>query len=945
MANPRFARLEELFHQALELDRAERDALVAATRREDAELGEELASLLAADADQPSAALGGVVMAAQVALATEPPAKFATPLPGEPTEPAPNPLAPPERIGPYRVIGELGRGGLGTVFLAERDDRQFSRRVALKVVRQGMESHEIAERFRLERQILAQLDHPQIARLYDGGTTRDGLPYFAMEVIDGERLDSWCRSRQPLLRTRLELLAKVCDAVAYAHRNLVLHRDLKPSNILVNRAGEPKLLDFGIAKILEAEPGVPSESGLVDGPTLTQTGQMLLTPEYASPEQILGLPLSTASDVYSLGVLLYLLVTGRPPYALDRRRLAEIERVVVQVEPEKPSTVARLFPADAPTDWSPPPGGDDLDLIVGMAMHKEASRRYGSASELAEDLRRYLSFEPVRARPDSATYRVRKFVRRHRGRVLLASFVLGTLLVAIVVTTWQARVARAERRQAERVAAFLLEVFEVSDPFQTLGRTVTAREILDRSSERIRHQEEIDPELRATLVGTMGRVYQKLSLFPSAATLLTESVDLRRQAGPKQALAASLIDLAQLELAQGRGSQARDHLEEARRLLVKIWPRSETLERRVIYLLGEATLIENEFALAEDYFDQALALANSEALGAERGEILDAIGDLWLRRQDPKRAVDFLRQALDLRIRHLGNTHPRTIETLADLALVEHERGNYAEAEKLYRDVLEANRKVFGQRHAKSAVDMLNLGLCLIFQGRNAEALPLLQSAVSLREELYGPDHPATAEALVMLARGRQQQGNRSGDPAQRLFHLREALGLARRALAIDLPKHEPTNTALLRDRFLVAELALDAQDPAAVQHYSDLVMVLRSAPALQAELAVTLAGLGRAHSQRGKCGASEAPLREAIDLFTSLGKNDEDWPLAQTKGLLGICLVELGRPDEARPLISTSQKTLTRVFPKHALTKRLQTLEAQLSQSNGQGGSHGGQD
>jgi hypothetical protein len=850
----------------------------------------------------------------------------------EETGPDPAPGLPWQRIGPYKLIGELGRGGLGTVFLAERDDQEYSRRVALKVVRQGMESREIAERFRLERQILAQLDHPRIARLYDGGATAEGLPYFAMEVIDGQRLDVFCRERRPSLRERLELVVKVCDAVAYAHRNLVLHRDLKPSNILVTPDGEPKLLDFGIAKILEPQPGGASQD-FPEGPTLTRTGDLLLTPEYASPEQLLGLPLTTASDVYSLGVLLFLVITGQPPYALDRRRVAEMARIVTEVEPERPSAMARRAPDKAAPGWAPR-GGDDLDNIAGMALRKEPARRYGSAAELGDDLRRYLADLPVRARADTTGYRLRKFVRRHRGRVALAALVLAALLAAVAVTTWQAGVARAERRQAEQVSAFLLEVFEVSDPFETLGQTVTAREILDRSSERIRHQEELEPELRATLIATMGRVYQNLALYRPAEELLQEALVLRRQsasaADPK--LAATLVDLAELELDRENAAPAQVFLGEARAILDRVWSPDVQLERRALRLQGEAAMKGGQLDAAELYYQQSLATIQSqhgpqEADGLDRAMILDAIGDLWLRRQDPRRAAPYLEQALALRRKHLGESHPRVAETLGDLALVHHLEGRYAEAETLYRRVLAANRQFFGVRHAKSAIDLINLGLNLVFQSRTEEATPFLEEALTLRESLYGPDHPATAEAVAMLARARQQAGNRAkraGDLELGRRRLLEALALARRALAIDLAASGRASSATVRDQFLAADLALDVGDAAAESLFQQIETTLRANAQPDPNLPIALVGLARTRIQLGRCPEAEPVLAEALALLAVLGRQDADWQVAQALGHLALCQSELGRAAEARPLAVRALATLERVYPNLRLTGQL---------------------
>ncbi|MEM8933230.1 MAG: serine/threonine-protein kinase, partial [Acidobacteriota bacterium] len=470
-----FRRVEALFDRASELPENRRAAFLNAECGDDAALRAEVADLLGFDSDAESR-LGAAVGAGLEWIADGPP--------------------PPERLGPYRVIEEIGRGGLGTVYLGERDDAQFRMQVAIKVVRPEMRTPELERRLRRERQILAGLDHPNIARILDGGTADDGAPYLVMERVDGELITDYVRRARLSTRRRVELFRTVCDAVHFAHRNLVLHRDLKPSNILVADGDVPKLLDFGIAKVLHGD----APEVLADGArTLTRPGMRPLTPEYASPEQVLDQPLTTGSDVYSLGVLLYELITDERPYTIDDPRPTEIERIVCTVEPERPRVIARRR-------GERPAWGEDLDNIVAMALRKEPERRYASVEQLSEDLRRYLLDLPVLARRDSVGYRTVKFFRRHRVPVIAAALVLATLIAAVVVTSRQARVAdrerqRAEanlalaeeqrqsaeeqRRSAEEVADFLVELFEISDPSRSRGATVTAREVLDQGAKSL----------------------------------------------------------------------------------------------------------------------------------------------------------------------------------------------------------------------------------------------------------------------------------------------------------------------------------------------------------------------------------------------------------------------------------------------------------------------------
>jgi len=418
-------KVESLFQAALERNAAGRAAYLATACAGDAALRQEVESLLAAYEDSS----GFMETSAADVVRSRLPAPTAAP-------------PPAGRIGPYRVVREIGRGGMGAVYLAERDDA-FHKQVAIKQIKKGMDSEAIIQRFRHERQILATLEHPNIARLLDGGTTAEGLPYFVMEYVEGLPLHEYCEQNHLSVPRRLELFGAVCAAVAYAHQGLVVHRDIKPSNILVCADGQPKLLDFGIAKLLH-----PGSSA--------QTAESLMaarpmTPEYASPEQVRGERVTTASDVYSLGVLLYELLTGRRPYSFQDHSRREIEEWVCEKEPPPPSAAspaARL--------------GPDLDAIVRMAMRKEPARRYASVRDLAGDIGRYLEGQPVLARPDTLAYRTAKFVRRHQWGVGAAALLLVTLLAGITATLWQLREARAQRARAEQR---LQDVRQLADAF------------------------------------------------------------------------------------------------------------------------------------------------------------------------------------------------------------------------------------------------------------------------------------------------------------------------------------------------------------------------------------------------------------------------------------------------------------------------------------------------
>src|SRR5581483_1679851 len=405
---------------------------------------------------------------------------------------------------------------------------QFRKLVAIKVVKRGMDTDYVLERFHNERQILAHFDHPNIAKLLDGGVTADGRPYVVMEFIAGQPIDEYCDARRLDVQARLELFLKVCSAVAYAHQNLVVHRDLKPRNVLVMDNGEPRLLDFGIAKMLG------------DDREVTMPGMRMMTPDYASPEQVRGEPVTTASDVYSLGVLLYELLSGHRPYQIKSYTPVEIEKVICGQEPELPSDAATRGRDDTGTESTAPsatapsrPRGTasqlkgDLDNIILMALRKEPQRRYASVEQFAEDIRRHLEGLPVIARKDTFAYRAGKFVTRNKVAVSVALAFVLLLAVSLVVIVRQSVRAARERDKARQVAQFLAEIFKVSDPGESRGNSVTAREILDKGAERIDRELSGQPEVQATLMATIGQVYESLGLYDAAAPVLEKALNIR----------------------------------------------------------------------------------------------------------------------------------------------------------------------------------------------------------------------------------------------------------------------------------------------------------------------------------------------------------------------------------------------------------------------------------
>jgi serine/threonine protein kinase/tetratricopeptide (TPR) repeat protein len=670
------------------------------------------------------------------------------------------------RIGPYRILRELGHGGMGTVYLAARADEQFHKRVALKIIRSGADSAEVVRHFKRERQILAGLDHPNIARLLDGGTTDDGLPYFVMEYIDGEPLLGYCDSRSLSVVERLRLFQSVCSAVQYAHRNLIVHRDIKPGNILVALDGAPRLLDFGIAKLIN-----PELAG--EAPTATA---MVMTPAYASPEQARGERITTATDVYSLGVVLYELLTGHHPYRLKSRQALDVLMAIAAQEPEKASTaVARVVEMTEPLRDSFAPITPevvartregtperlmrrlrgDLDNILLMALRKEPQRRYASVEAFSDDIRRYLEGMPVKARKPTVGYRAGKFVKRHVVGLGAALAVLVLLVgFAVAMGVQSARVARErdlaqkerataqkERETAQRVSGFLVDLFKVSDPSEARGNTITAREVLDKGAAKIATELKDQPEVRATLMDTMGNVYRNLGLYDKAIPLLEDALDTRKAVlGPEHLdVARSMNTLATLLYAKGD------------------FARAEALQRDVLAMRRK--LLGNE--------------------NLEVAKSLNNLGNMLGQRGDYTGAEALYRESLAIRRKLLGNDHPDVAICLDNLAMVLAQKGDYAGAEALYRETLPTLRKIYGNEHPEVANSLSNLAIMLHQEGDDAGAERLHREALAMRRRLLGDEHPDVAQSMTGLAETLLREGK--PDEAEPLA--REALAVSRKTL------------------------------------------------------------------------------------------------------------------------------------------------------------------
>jgi eukaryotic-like serine/threonine-protein kinase len=744
-------RAEAVYHVLADLPPSERDAAAVRECGGDADLLREVRSLLAvaleADGflDQPALGAG---------FRLTPP----------PRDDEPDPLIG-ATLGPYTITRRLASGGMGTVYDALRSDEHMTQRAAIKVVKRGMDSEDILRRFRAERQTLAGLLHPNIARLLDAGITPDGRPYLAMEFVEGVPIDEYCQTHDLDTSARLALFRACCEAVRAAHQGLVIHRDLKPSNILVAADGTPKLLDFGIAKVLS-----PSRADAI-----TTDAERRLTPEYASPEQIRGLPITTASDVYSLGVILYELLTGRRPYAFDTRSMAEIERVVCESDPPAPSqAVTRTPPAPTTTrDASPQRLSrrlrGDLDTIVLAAMHKDPRRRYSSVEALIDDLDRYAANLPVRAHKDTLGYRTAKFVRRNPVGTVLGALSILFLAGGGAGISCNARQAARERDtaytardQSEAVIDFLTGMFSSADP-DDLGPDATLREALDRARVTLDSEYSNRPMVRAAVQSAVGRAYASLGEFEIADDLISTAFTARLQLTDPQHhdVAESHLDLGELRFRQGRYEDAqrefakglaihREAAQEARR------PADNPNIDRALNMHGTAlrALGRLDEALADH--QEALRIRRARAQGRptlDVAESLNNIGAVYWARRDFDEGIGFIREAADARAAILPQDHPLLLQSRMNLATMLGSQGKLEEAEPLFIQAADAARKAYPSGHPSLAVYLHSLGTCEFRLGKLQEAQAAYREALAIRAARLDPADPALASTQASLGR------------------------------------------------------------------------------------------------------------------------------------------------------------------------------------------------
>ena len=840
------------------------------------------------------------------------------------------------RIGPYEIERELGRGGMSRVFLAHRADGEYEQQVAIKLLRPGLDSDLDLERLRAERQILAKLNHPNIARLLDGGVTAQGQPYLVLEFVDGLPIDKYCSAGSLTVEQRLDLFATVADATQFAHRNLIVHRDLKPSNIFVTNDGTVKLLDFGLAKLLERQ-------DTVSGTPTTRTGNRWMTPEYAAPEQVLGDSITTVTDVYQLGVVLYELLTGRLPLAVGDRNIRQLEEAVLRTEPPLPSS----------TEAANRGLRGDLDAIVMKALRKEPERRYESVAAMFDDVQRYRQGRPVLARPDSAGYRIGKFVRRHRTGVAIGIAAVALLTTAgIRERTLRAR-AESEASRAKAVQNYLVSVFDVADPFAPAALRsgdVSARALLDRGATRVESELEGHDANQAEMRQVFGRVYANLGLYDQATEQLTRALQQRRALyGPRHVLVAEVMDeLGQTLTTRDKLDEAEPLLREAvaqrRELLGDQSPElAQSLER-----LGTLLRVRNNFPAADSMFRESLAIRRA-VLGPRDPQVavsLNSLGLVLFWAAKYAEAEPLYREALSIQDEGVGKEHPLTAQTVQNLAQTLERQRKLDEAEVLYRRALAIKRKTLGDNHPSVTINLNNLGGFLLRErGKADEAEALVREALALDRRMFGENHENVAASLDNLATIIREKGE--FDEAERLYrqalavnealfgrkHAKTALSLNNIGVILRM-KGQPAKAApWMRDAAAVYRDLLGEKHPYTLSVSNNLARTLREAgrPAeaesvyrvVEAAIDSTNAGLrptlisakigvGQSLLQRSRPTEALPLLEHGVDLSVAQF-GAEHIVTADARASLGACFLALEQPHKAQPLLESAYPILAK--------------------------------
>jgi len=871
-SDDRWERLQQLFSRAVELNGAERRAFIDIETADDAELRTELLELLACD--NGGGRTGPLTLALGAALDTT-------------TRDRRKALIG-RVVGNYKLVSVLGHGGTGTVYLGERADRQYSAQVAVKIVDSGTMQGELGLRFRAERQILASLNHANIARLIDGGETEEGNPYLVMEYVHGVPLDRYCDRQQLGLRERLQLFLDICGAVQYAHQNLVVHRDLKPANILVTAEGAPKLLDFGIAKLLDAGEAAAAVA-------LTRMNDRLLTPEYASPEQILGKPVTTASDVYALGVVLYELLTGLRPYTVPASASQlELERSICITDPLRPSAAVKRARDSGPLEGQSEILAvaaarrlsaeklqkrlvGDIDAIVMRALRKEPQHRYNSIEQLASDVRRFLTREPVQARQGNWLYYSQRFIRRHAfGVTAGAAFIVFLAVFAMVSSIQAKRIAEQRDRaqlassRAEKVSEFMLETFSSADPFRYSGRAggqpETAEELLARAGQRVREDLNEHPEVRARLLENIGRAYRRRLEYKNSISFLHDAAHIRKDMtkaeGGDEATADVLVELA-VSMREDRDVLGSDTvLVEAAEMLQRLHLERSMTYARMLANRGRVQIKLGKADAARKFFGESLALVR-DLRGPRDVEVAallveDSSALMW--QNNLVEAEATAHQAVDIYKATLQELHPDRSYALAQWGDVLRYQGRLDEASVVLKQALNANRIIYNAQGPRVADVLDSLAAIKLAQHSLDEAETYAQEAVAIQLKGEGPDHWRTAYYRTSLAAILIEHGKYAAAESE----LRAALANFDKSLTADHP-YTAAAEHYLGDVLLRMNRPKDAE-----ANFMGAMQRSKRANEPEWRVARSMSGLGEALYRQGRVREAEQYLVNSYRILSS---------------------------------------------------------------------------
>jgi serine/threonine protein kinase/Tfp pilus assembly protein PilF len=923
MTPERWKKVQLLFEQAIKLDKGEQISYLEKECGDDKELLNEVLSLLNADEEGHS-------------IFSNKPADFFS---------VNESRMDGKRFGNYRIIKQIGTGGMGAVYIAERVDGLFEQKVALKIVKPGMNSSEIIKRFEEERQILARLQHPNIARLLDGGILENGLPYFTMEYVEGTPITEYCDKNNLPVESRLELFQKVCNAVLYAHQKLVIHRDIKPSNILVQEDGTVKLLDFGIAKVFEEN---ENKKGL------TRTGIRLMTPEFASPEQVRGEAVSTATDIYSLGLILYQLLTGFPPYKVDTTSAVEMEKIICFTEAPKPSAIiTKTLGLISGNDEKLSAGyisrkrsisipklkkkiSGDLDNICLMALRKEPESRYNSVAQLTNDIHNFLNGLPVYARKSTASYRTKKFIKRHKAGVVIAA--VAVAIIALVTTFYTISLkeerdnAKLEAEKSKEVSDFLAGLFEVSDPSNSKGETITAKELLESGARKIVTEMNNEPEVKAMMLDVIGKVYRTLGNYDKAEKYLLEGMEIRKKIMGNNSpdLALSYFNLGEMYHYKKDYKKAEAYYKKALKIRKNLYGLYNLDVAHSIDLLGRLMRDDDRFHQADSLANLAFNI-RKKLTSDTNAVMVDSYHSLGMIAYDigkyEKAEKDYRNEGRILK--RTGKVYPAF---LFNFATVLEGNGKYKEADSLFKESLILSRKYYGNNHPFVANCLDGYAQLKNLTGYYDTAITLSNEAARIREKVFGEVSDMYALSQNNLGRIYQNMGqhNTAINCFEKAIKIAYQIGdtnhaegiypanLAKSQYAVgDYDKSlKSWQTVLKFDRKTYGENKFVAEDLDYIARIYSIKGNLTKAEELYRESlkihprADAMISLGKILTGKGYNDEADTLLRKGLN--TLMNKRPDDHvDIADAKGAIGVNLISEKRYQDAEPLLLESFNSL----------------------------------